>query len=100
MVGTIVLLTQPLYVVARLDLRQHTAHLHALMMMMVYYCLSKGVMASGQTGAYTPHATEDEGGKLMREIMEEFGLFAPQTFFQPQRQGGDHKGFGNAHHQP
>ena len=30
-----------------------------------------------------------------REIMEEFDLFAPQTFFQPERHGGDRKGFGN-----
>eukprot|EP01050_Picozoa_sp_SAG11_P000494 SAG11_NODE_15_length_26319_cov_13.810564_19_plen_449_part_00 len=57
---------------------------------------AKGVGGKGLVGAYTPHAREDGGGRLLRELMEEFGLFAPQTFFKPARHGGDRKGFGGA----
>eukprot|EP01050_Picozoa_sp_SAG11_P041001 SAG11_NODE_18134_length_499_cov_0.770000_1_plen_131_part_10 len=56
---------------------------------------AKGVMGGGRTGAYTPHTREDAGGRMLREIMEEFDLFAPQTFFKPERHRGDRKGFGN-----
>ena len=59
--------------------------------------VAKGVLGTdNRVGAYTPHAREDKGGQLLRELMEEFGLFAPQTFFQPAKHGGDRKGFGGA----
>ena len=34
-----------------------------------------------RVGRFTPHPREDEGGRLLRTIMEEFELWAPRTFF-------------------
>ena len=36
----------------------------------------------GRIGQFTPHQREDEGGKLLRQIMEEFDLWASQTHYK------------------
>ena len=45
-----------------------------------------------RSGAFTPHSTPDAGGIIMDEIMQECGLQASQTFFQPSRKAARNTG--------
>ena len=60
--------------------------------------LQRGDTGSKRVGPYTPHERGDEGGCLMGEMMEEFDLWAPLTFFKPasSREKGRGTRLGNA----
>eukprot|EP01050_Picozoa_sp_SAG11_P008249 SAG11_NODE_718_length_7584_cov_10.771009_3_plen_513_part_00 len=47
--------------------------------------LPRGKAGDKRVGPFTPHARGDDGGKFMSEMMEEFDLWAPLSFFKPAR---------------
>ena len=60
--------------------------------------LQRGAGADGtgkpRVGAYTPHRITDKSGARLLDLMREFDLFAPQTFFKSSKKSK--RGTGNA----